>query len=162
MTYVKRRSTLVLFFLVLISVTFLSASIVMYQNSLTKLNDGLRDRKTQIMDLSKTVAKLDSNISKQTQIINLQIQREENLSAQFTNVKTEKEGLITDIDKLKEDLKDTEDELKTAIVDISMLKSELSDLNVSYNNLEDDLDDAVDDIKDICSEYNSTICEDYS
>jgi chromosome segregation ATPase len=164
MSYVKRNSTLILFFLVLVSIIFLGSSVVIYQKSLTGLNDDLRNQNNEIRSLNTYVTGLKLNLSNLKEIIDIQMMREENLSEQFIDLKSDKENLEDDFASTSISLNDTKKDLEKSKFTISSLVEVNRDLNSSYDDLDELYEKVLDDINDVCDEavsLNISECSEY-
>ena len=78
MSYIRRNTTLILFLLLIFSIGFFSASVIFFQNTFTKVNDELRDKKIEVLTLDKELESLNLNVSNLNRILDIQLRREEN------------------------------------------------------------------------------------
>ncbi len=165
MVYLKKNTTLVLFFLLIISIAAFSGSAVYYQRSLTKLNDVIKEKDDQVKSMSSEIKSLQKNITSLGKILNIQLKREENLSEQFLTVRLEKEGLTSEKVELEELLNQTQSELYNAEIQIQVIEQELDQLEEDLSNATIQLEEVLDDIEDVCdaaSSLNISDCEDYT
>ena len=160
MSYMKRNTTLILFLLLLFSIGFFSTSIIFFQNTFTKVNDDLRDKKTEVLTLNKELESLNLNVSNLNRILEIQLRREENLSEQYVTLRVEKVSLEDINLALEQENAELLAELIEAETLVISLGDELEDLNESYEII-------LDDIEDVCGEtdvvaLNLSDCEDYN
>jgi chromosome segregation ATPase len=165
MSYVHKNTTLVLFFLLILSIVAFSGNIIYYQQSLTRLNDVITVKNTQIKGLSTQITSLRTNLSNLNEILNIQLKREENLSEQFINLKLEKEEITGEKQNLEEMVNLTQDELFEAKLEIELLELNITKLSQELNETKKDLENVLDDVEDICNaavSLNISDCEDYT
>ena len=169
MVYINKRTTLVLFLLLIMSIIFFGAAVVYYQQSLTKLNDDIRDKRVELDTLTTKINKISSNLSMLSETLDVQVQREENLSGQFINLKDEKDLVEDQKKELEIKFEDTKDELIEAKIDIENLEDDINELIVVNSYLNETLEDVLDDVGDVCDDIhdlypnlNITDCQDYT
>lgn len=164
MAYVKKTATLFLFFIVIVSIIFVSVAVVFFQRSLSSLNDNLRNRENDIRDLNLELSSLNTNVSNLNKILDIQLLREENLSVQYLTLKIDNEDLNVKNIKLENDLEETKDDLSDAISKVTNQKFEISALQLENTNLTDTNEIIFEDINDICEDalsLNISICSRY-
>jgi len=166
MSYVKKRTTLVLFFLLIITIVSLSVSIIYFQKSLTRLNDDLADKQDRVVSLNSQVYSLEQNMTEISQILSIQLKREENLSELYLSQQLEKT-------KLKDEYEEVYDELNDTAEELYLIRAQLIDLEIRYSNvsylydvLNNSYDNLLDDMQDVCeiveaNSINASDCEDY-
>jgi chromosome segregation ATPase len=160
MSYIRRNTTLILFLLLIFSIGFFAASIIFFQGTFTKVNDELRDKKTEILNLNKELESLNLNVSNLNRILEIQLRREENLSDQYVTLRVEKVSLEDEVTEKEQELAIALGDLQEAEGIVRTLAAELEDLNMSYAQI-------LDDLEDVCGEsdviaLNLSDCEDYS
>ena len=148
----KKTTTLVLFFLLLVTIVFFSAAVIVYQNSMTRLNDELRDRKQDIIIMQGQIDGLSMNFTGLKEAYGLQILREENLSSQFSNVKEAKESLEESKKQMQEEIDELTEDLILKETDINSLQGEVSRLNIAISGLNLTYAKVLDDVQDICED----------
>jgi chromosome segregation ATPase len=151
----KKTTTLVLFFLLLVTIVFFSAAVIVYQNSMTHLNDDLRERKQDIIDMQGQIDGLSYNLTSLKQAYGLQLLREENLSSQFSSVKEAKEDLEATRSELQAEIADLTAELTQKTVDLNMMTFQLNETNSLLRSLNESYLKVVDDAEDICAAAES-------
>ena len=164
MPYVKKHTTLVLFFLVILSISVLTISIIHYQRSLTKLNDLITEKQELADTLSVEVNKLNSEVNNLNRILNLKEKREENLSGQYSTLRVEQEEIKEEKAYLELDLNETLSELEEAEEQIDELQDDLIELNEDFIDLNETYHEVLGDVEDICDEasaLNISECGDY-
>ena len=124
MSYVHKNTTLVLFFLLLVSIIFLSSSVIIYQRSMTRLNDDVRIKNNDIRQIQTLVNELQLNSTSLENSLNLLKKREENLSEQFVGLKDEKEELFTDFESISKNYNKSRKDLDSAKFTIADLQNE--------------------------------------
>ncbi len=160
----KKNTTVVLFLLLLLAIGFYTASVFLYQVSLTRINDDLRKQRVEIFDLNSQAESFKINVSKLNYQVDVQNKREENLSKQFVGVREEREELEEEKTQLKQDILQKNQEISAKDNEIKELKIDISDLTKKINLMNQTVDDILDDIDDICddaAELNLSKCEDY-
>ncbi len=171
MGYIKKYTTLFLFFLLVIALVSFISGVVFYQKSFSRLNSDIQTRNKEIAHLNDVVTSLRQNYTRLDEILQLKIQKEEDLSLQYLDMKTVKEGLEEDkvelegyIVDLSESLNETLTQLTKARLNISILQGEIEDLEIEIDILEEDLSQVLNDTKEICEDseaLNISECEDY-
>ncbi|MBN1503363.1 hypothetical protein JW930_07525 [Candidatus Woesearchaeota archaeon] len=164
MGYIRKNTTLILLFLLIVALLVYGGSTVYYQKSLTKLNQNLADKDTQIETLTGTLQSLESNHTRLEELLNMKVQREMDLTDQYEDVKSEKEILFVDKLSVERELNTTKRELNIAMLNISILIHDMDELRVSYDELEADYSEIYNDTIGICEDaedLNITECEDY-
>ncbi len=164
MPYVKKHTTLVLFFLVILSVSVLTVSIIHYQQSLTVLNDVIREKQELADSVSAELNKVNSEVNNLKRVLNLKEKREENLSGQYTTLKVEEEKVKEEKAYLEMDLSETRAELEDAEDHIDSLEDDLIDIREDYDDLNQTYYEILSDVEDICddaSSLNISECGDY-
>ena len=158
MPYVKKHTTLVLFFLVILSVSVLTVSIIHYQQSLTELNDVITEKQELADSLSVELNKVNSEVNNLNRILNLQEKREENLSGQYTTLKVEEEKVKEEKAYLEMDLGETRAELEEAEDQIDELQDDIIDIREDYDDLNQTYYEILNDVGDICDEKILILC----
>lgn len=164
MSYFKKSPTLIIFFLLILVIIIFAFTSVLYQKALTSLNDKIIDRDNKIDILIKTQNELNTNLSKLNENLELQINREKNLSNLYTDLKTNKEKLEVEKINLIIKINDTEKELLKTKIDLNIVKNSLNQLEEDFKKLNNTYYLVLDDVKDICkkaSELNISKCRKY-
>ena len=89
MAYVRKTTTLLLVFLLILTIGSFSFSIIHYQQSLTRLHNDIDKKTTEITGLASDVNSLKKELANLNSILDIQILREENLSEQYVTLKLE-------------------------------------------------------------------------
>lgn len=157
MGHIKKATTLVLFLLLLAVIGAYSLSTVYYQKAFTGLNDRILKQDIAIGDLKEVVAVMDANITGLRSQLSLQAMREENLSRQYTDIRSVKEQLSTEKQDLENQLAGTQKDLARSKEEILRLTDQISLLSYNYASLNKTLATVMDDVEDICDEIRGKV-----
>lgn len=154
----KRDVNMGLLLLIAAALIMFSGFTVYYQTTFKNLSVTY---KNELQALEKVTSELDSKRSalNETSVqLQLKQQKEEELSKQFTDVRSEREQLQSDKEKLTADLTSTKGQLSSALTELGSVKTQLegklkqvAELSQEVLNLKADVDkkdNQIDNLKD--------------
>ncbi|MBN2368051.1 hypothetical protein JXC34_03455 [Candidatus Woesearchaeota archaeon] len=165
MTYIKKTTTIVLFLLLVLLVGLFTGASVYYQRTLSRLNDVIRNKEDKITSMSIQIKGLNYNVSLLSEILRIQLEKEENLTAQYVNLVEETSSLSGAKEEIETELTDTEQLLLGLNQELEDCEDNYFGLEEDYLDLNETLADVVQDVLDICDEaspMNISECEDYT
>ncbi|MFH0874467.1 MAG: hypothetical protein V1859_00890 [archaeon] len=172
MGFVRKTTTLFLMFLLTVSLVVFGLSTLYYQKSLSRLISDISVKNDHIKALDYVYNSLTENHTKLTNEYMLKVQREQELSGEYLDVKSLKEDAEKNRDLFSLDLNKTRKELSSANSEITrledrvfFLEEEAAILEDKADNLSLSLADVIEDAEDICDEikgvFNLTECKKY-
>jgi hypothetical protein len=165
MGYVRKLTTLFLLLVLVLSLCAFAGSVYFYQKNLKNMNGELTGRDTEIGRLNGALTSMTQNYTKLAEAYALKIERESELSGQYTDIKGVKETLEVDKVNLSSGLNNTQQQLNRALLNISALQTTISNLNLNIVTLESEAGTIKNDTIYICgkihNKINLTVCKDY-
>lgn len=165
MAYIKKRTTMILFMLLLASIIILAFSVYYFEKSFGKLNVVINDKEDRIYELADEISSLNANLTKVLGTLDIQIKREENLTNLYGQLKSEKEKVEAQKASLSGQLNDTKAELFDARLEVNSLEDDLASQLKKYSDLNKSYEAVLDDVNDVCdkvSTQNITECKKYN
>lgn len=172
MGYIRKYTTLFLFLLLVVALLSFAGASVFYQKTFASLNSDLSRKNDEIKLHRSTIESLTENYTRLDEMLQLRIQKEEDLNVQFLDLKDVKEELEADKTTLEGDvvnmsasINGTLSLLQKTRFNLTLLEEEIYDLNDDIVELEGEMSEILNDTIYICEhiegEINLTRCEDY-
>ncbi len=159
MGLIKKTTTLFLMFLLAVALSAYGGSILFYQSNLGSLTEEMSVKNQHIKSLEAVLESFDQNYTQLRERYDLKVQREEELSVEYTDLKDVKDRIEEDREKISMNYNETQRALTRALLNISRMEVTIEDLEddidyleVRNQNLSSELNKVKDDAEDICSE----------
>jgi len=136
-----------------------------YENSFSSLNNKIMDKEEELIAIKEQRDSLELELNKISKLLDIQMRREENLSEQYTEIRTVKEKVTEEKQNLSLNLNETSALLDEANLLIDSLQHNLTIVLEELNETEAKYYNVLDDLEDVCDEaeeLNISDCEDYS
>ncbi len=104
MAYMKKNVNIFLLLVIVVIVASLAALTTYYQSTYKNLDERYSDKETEIEKKIAELNSLGNALNETSKELSLKTEREEKLGEQYTDVKTEKEKLETDLANTRSDL----------------------------------------------------------
>jgi chromosome segregation ATPase len=164
--YITRNANIILLFLILLSAAALVGATVYFQTRFDSINSEYTTKMTQLRNVSTQLEEYQGILNKAKEELQLKGTREEELTTQYTDIKSAKEAILAERDKLASDkqklttnLAETTSRLTAAqntlsqntqqiismSTEIAGYKSQITDLNSKITQYKDDIDDLQDE-----------------
>lgn len=173
MGYITRNANIILLFLILLSATALVGATVYFQQRFTSINTEYNTKLSQLSNITTQLEEYQGILTKAREELALKGSREEELTGKFTDIKTEKETLSQERDRLLQEktslnvaLADKTSRLTSATNTIAEKEAAITNLNkeITANKAEirdleadiSDYDDLVDCLRDTADASEAT------
>lgn len=160
MSYITRNANIILLFLIVLSATALVGATVYFQTNFERINKAYDAKLEKLNAVSEELNQKESMLGSLQQNLTIKIQREQELSGKYTEVRTEKEtvekernqlstekqSLQAELDESERVLGETKNSLESEKALSSSLQDQVDDLKVEVDHLKDDKDDLADEV----------------
>src|SRR3989338_11455762 len=157
MAVMKKDVNLGLLLLIVAALLMFSGFTVYYKTTFKNVSKSFEIKLKELEGISKELESKRGQLNETSVQLQLNKQKEEDLSKKFTDVRSDKEQLETDKKKLQDELASTKSNLASTTAKLTETQSQLAtqiqlaqDLNQQVLNLKSDvrrLDDKIDDLK---------------